>query len=119
MPEKDPNVVAIEAHEEFMQHIELGRSRIRLLSLITIIVALLLGAGFFSQLVLPFVSGTRYVQVDLLNPALLAFQGVLLVLSAAWLYVGVVNYLFATRLGKSIQEARALERDLEEKITGQ
>jgi hypothetical protein len=34
----------------------------------------------------------------------------------AWLYVGVVNYLFASRLGRQIKEARAKEREMESKL---
>ncbi len=116
--ERPPAVRVIEAQEEFMQHIEAGGSRIRTLSIITIVVAFLLVASYFSQLVLPYTSGTRYVQVDLLNPTLIAAQIVLIVLVGAWLYVGVVNYLFSSRLGKTVREIRSAEKELERRITG-
>jgi hypothetical protein len=106
----------IESHEDFIQHIETGRAKIRILSIITIAVALLLLASYFSQLILPFISATRYVRIDLLNPALIATQVVLMILVAAWLYVGVLNYLFSTRLGRAIQKAREIEGELEKKI---
>jgi hypothetical protein len=118
--EKSVGVMAIEAHEELIQHIESGQAKIRLLSIITIAVAFLLIASYFSQLLLPLVSSTsRYQTVDLLSPALIATEVVLVVLFAAWLYVGVINYLFATRLNRQILEIRAFERELEKRITGQ
>jgi hypothetical protein len=116
--EKSPAVMIIEAHEELVQHIEQGQSRIRLLSVITIVVAFLLAASYFSQIVLPFVGGPRYETVDLLNPSLLVFEVALLALSAAWVYVGVVNFLFSTRLGKQVVEIREAERQLQKRITG-
>jgi hypothetical protein len=118
--EKSVGVMAIEAHEELIQHIESGQAKIRLLSIITIAVAFLLIASYFSQLLLPLVSSTsRYQTVDLLSPALIATEVVLVVLLAAWLYVGVINYLFAARLNRQILEIRAFERELEKRITGQ
>ena len=63
--------------------------------------------------------GQRYHTVDLLDPSLIAIEVVFLVLSAAWLYVGVLNYLFASRLGKQVKEIREAERELERKIVGQ
>jgi len=116
--EKSPGVMIIEAQEELIQHIESGQARIRALSIITVIVAFLLAASYFSQIVLPFVGGDRYQTVDLLNPSLVVFEVALLALSAAWLYVGVVNYLFSTRIGKQVREIRAAERELEKRITG-
>lgn len=117
--EKSVGVMAIEAHEELIQHIESSQEKIRLLSIITMGVAFLLIASYFSQLLLPLVSSAnRYQTVDLLSPILVATEIVLTALFAAWLYVGVVNYLFATRLNKQIREIRAFERELEKKITG-
>jgi hypothetical protein len=116
--EKSPGVMIIEAHEELIQRIESGQTRIRFLSVITVVVAFLLAASYFSQIVLPFLGGERYQTVDLLNPGLLVFEVALLALSAAWLYVGVLNYLFAARLGRQVKEIRAAERELEGRITG-
>jgi hypothetical protein len=107
--ERSPAVMRIEAHEEFIQHIENGQRRIKVLSIITVIVAAILVASYFSQIVLPFAGGSRYQTVDLLNPGLIASEILVLVLSAAWLYVGVVNYLFAARLGGKIRDIRAAE----------
>ena len=116
--ERSPVVMIIEAHEELIQHIENGQIRIRTLSIITIVVALLLAASYFSQILVPFTGGQRYQTVDLLDPSLIAVEVVFLILSAAWLYVGVLNYLFASRLGRQVKEIREAERELERKILG-
>jgi type III secretory pathway component EscU len=113
-----PGVMAIEAHEEFVQHIENGEFRIRVLSIISVIVAGFLIASYFSQLLLPYVSDTRVVTVNLLDPGLVLTQLVVLAVASAWLYVGITDYLFARRLGKQVREIRAAEKELEKKIMG-
>lgn len=113
-----PGVIINELHEEFVQHVESGSSRMKQLSIITIVVTFLLGASYFSQLLLPFVSNTRVVQVNLLDPTLILVQIFLLILVAVWLYIGVVDYLFATRLSRRIKEARAKEMEMEKGIAG-
>jgi len=112
----EPSVKMIEAHEEFVQHIESGQARIRFLSIITIAVAFLLLASYFDQVLTPFTTGTKTVTVNLLDPTLLALEVVLILVTFAWLYVGVVNYLFASRLGKQIRDARAKEKEIESKF---
>jgi len=116
--ESPPGVRVLEAHEEFKQQIEAGASRVRALAIITMVVTFFLIAAYFAQLILPYTSGTRYVQVDLLNPALVVTQVLLMILAAAWLYVGAVNYLFATRLRRTVKEIRAEEKRLEKRIFG-
>jgi ABC-type branched-subunit amino acid transport system permease subunit len=116
--ERSPVVMIIEAHEDLIQHIENGQIRIRTLSIITIIVAFLLGASYFAQIIVPFTGGAQYQTVNLLDPSLIALEVVFLILSAAWLYVGVLNYLFASRLGRQVKEIREAERELERKIIG-
>jgi hypothetical protein len=113
--EDSPGLRFVEAHEMFVEHIEAGRTRLRVLSVVTIVVAFLLLASYFSQLLLPFTSGTRYVQLDLLSPAVVILQTFLVVVIFAWLYIGIVNYIFASRLGSLIREGRLLERQLEKK----
>ena len=108
----------MEAHEDFIQHIEDGRSKIRFLSLITIAVAFLLTASYFYQILLPFATNTKVVTVNLLDPVLLVTQVLFVILGAAWLYVGIVNYLFSTRLGRAIHRARLMEREIEDGIGG-
>ena len=112
----EPSVKMIEAHEDFVQHIESGQARIRFLSIITIAVAFLLLASYFDQVLTPFTTGTKTVTVNLLDPTLLALEVVLILVTFAWLYVGVVNYLFASRLGKQIRDARAKEKEIESKF---
>jgi hypothetical protein len=116
--EKEPAVQIIEAHGSFVQHIEDGSAKIKRLSIVTIAVAFLLLASYFGQVLTPFVTGTKVVTVNLLDPALLALEVVLILVTFAWLYVGVVNYLFASRLGRQIKEARAKEREIEMRLQG-
>jgi len=113
-----PGVRVIEAHEEFKQQIEAGASKVRMLGMITMGVALLLILSYLYQLILPYSSGTRYVQVDLLDPTLAATQILLIVLVGAWFYVGVTNYRFATRMQKRVREIRAGEAELEKRVFG-
>lgn len=111
--EKSLGVMVIDAHEELIQQLESGQAKIRLLSVITVAVAFLLVASYFSQILLPFVSSSsRYQTVDLMSPTLIATEVILVVLGAAWLYVGVVNYLFSARLNRRIREIRAYEKEL-------
>lgn len=114
--EKEPSVQVIEAHGSFVEHIESGSARMKTLSIITIIVAFLLLASYFYQVITPFTGGTTVVTVNLLDPALLALEVVLILVTFAWLYVGVVNYLFASRLAKQIREARAKEKEIERRL---
>ena len=109
-------VAILDAHEEFVQHIEGGQARIRALSIITIVVAFLLLASYFDQVLTPFTTGTKIVTVNLADPTLLALELLLIVVTFAWLYVGVVNYLFASRLGRQIKAARASEKEIERKL---
>ena len=119
MSEKpEPTVLVDEAHEDFVQHIEAGSSRIRLLSVLTLVVSVLLLAAYASQLLLPFVTGQTIVTVNLVDPTLLASEVLILLLTVAWLYVGAINYLFSTRLSRQVKEARTREQELEKRITG-
>ncbi len=111
-----PAAEIIEAHGSFVQHIEAGSAKMRTLSIITIAVAFLLLASYFYQVLTPFTTATKVVTVNLLDPTLLALEAVLIVVTFAWLYVGVVNYLFASRLGRQIKEARAKEKEIESKL---
>jgi hypothetical protein len=112
----EARVAAIEAHEEFLQHVEDGRSKIRLLSLITIVVAFFLAVSYAYQLLLPLTTGTKVVEVNLADPSLIASEIIFLLLAGAWLYVGIVNYLFQTRMGRSIERARAMEAEIERRM---
>jgi hypothetical protein len=111
-----PSAEIIEAHGSFVKHIEDGQARMRVLSIITIVVAFLLLASYFDQVITPFTTGTKVVTVNLLDPTLLALEVVLILVTFAWLYIGVANYLFASRLGRQIKEARAKEKEIERKL---
>jgi hypothetical protein len=113
----EARVAAIEAHEDFLQHIEDGRSKIRLLSVITVVVAFFLAVSYAYQLLLPLTTGTKVVEVNLADPSLIASEVLFLLLAGAWLYVGIVNYLHQTRLGRSIQKARAMENEIERRMS--
>jgi hypothetical protein len=112
----DASVQIIEAHGSFVQHIEKGSAKMKSLSLITTIVAFLLLASYFYQILIPFTTGTTVVTVNLLDPQLLGLEAILIIVTFAWLYVGVVNYLFASRLGTQIKEARAKEKEIEGRL---
>lgn len=111
-----PGVMVIEAHEELIQHIEAGEIRMRVLSVISVIIAGFLIASYFSQLLLPYVSNTTVVSVNLRAPVLILTEVVVLIVAAAWMCVGVTDYLFARRLGKQVHEIRVAERELEKRI---
>ena len=110
------SVEIIEAHGDFVQHIEDGQARMKALSLVTMVVAFILLASYFDQVLTPFTTGTKVVTVNLLDPTLLALELILIAVTFAWLYVGVVNYLFASRLGRQIKEARAKEKEIEGRL---
>ncbi len=111
-------VQAIDSYRKLVERVEWGGSKITGLSVITVLVALILIASYLSQLIVPYVYGTRYVQVDLLNPGLVATQIVLILMTCAWLYVGLSNLLFARRLRRTVREIRAAEQELEKRLTG-
>ncbi len=118
MTEKNPEKSILEIHEEFLQHVEAGSSKIRVLSVITIIVASLLALSYVYQVGSAYLTATYTVTVNLRDPLLVAFELVLTVLAFLWLYVGVRDYRFVSGLAKSIGRARALEREIEREISG-
>lgn len=105
----------VEIHEDFLQHVEDGSKRIRTLSVISSVVALILILSYFSQLVVP-LTGTTSVTVSLTDPTLIATEVIVLILAVAWLYVGISNYRFTTALAKRITAARAAEAQMEKKL---
>jgi hypothetical protein len=116
MSESDPRIEVMELHEEFVQNIERGSARIRTLSVITMAVALLLLASYFSQLIDPFITRTRFVVVDLLDPVLLTLEVLLIAITFIWLYMGAMNYLFSKRMSSAIKIARTKEKEIEDRI---
>ncbi len=113
--DKDPKVMVLEAHEEFIQHIERGSAKIRSLALTTIVVATLLLASYLYQIALPAISGVTTVQVNLSDPVLLATELILVALVVLWLYVALTDFLFTRRLAGQIKEVRRLEHEKMEK----
>ncbi|MBI3859032.1 MAG: hypothetical protein HY296_02160 [Thaumarchaeota archaeon] len=115
MTEDSKNVRVIEAHAALVRHIEAESRRMRILSGVTIVVALVLGLSYAYQLLLPAL-GTTSVTVELTSPANMALEALLLGLTLVWLYVGVADYLFSSRLALSIKGARADEVRIGERI---
>jgi hypothetical protein len=111
--ERGPEI--LNAHQELVQHIEQGTSRIRALSIVTIIVAALLAISYASQLVLP-LAGTSVVTVNLSDPANIGTELVVLALALVWLYVGVRDLRFSWRMKGEIRAARSKEKEIQEKI---
>ncbi len=116
--DKSSAVSMIEAHEAFVQHIEEGSSKIRTLSVITVVVAALLLVSYVYQLLVPFITRETVVSVNLADPLLQVFELALVAITAVWLYVGVTDYIFTRRLAAAIREARALEKDIEARVVG-
>ncbi|HUH99440.1 MAG TPA: hypothetical protein VLY65_00210 [Nitrososphaerales archaeon] len=117
--ESSPAVMKIEADEDFLDHVERGQRKLKNLSLTTLTVTVLLGAAYFFQILDPFVTGEKVVQVNLQDPGLLVVEVLILGLTFAWMYVAALNYLFYTRLGRQVKEIRAKEAELLKRITGQ
>jgi hypothetical protein len=114
--ESDPFVSGTELHEEFIQRVERSGRAIRRLSLLTVFVAGVLAASYFGQLVLlPFALGVKTQTVDLVDPALMALEAVLLALTLAWLYIGVRDYAFVGKLERQVREIRALQAEAAKK----
>lgn len=116
--EEPQGATALGLHEEFIQHVESAASKMRALSIITILVAFILVVLYALQLAFPSFSATPVVPVNLADPVLEALELLLLALTLVWLYVGVSDYRFTRRMTKLIKEARAAEREIEKRITG-
>lgn len=113
--ERPPGVLALEATEDFMQHVETGSAKIRVLAVTSVIVAALLVVSYAYELLLPFATGTKIVEVNLADPTLMALEVFLTLLALAWLYLGFREYLFTARLNKQIREIRRLEHEILQK----
>jgi len=122
-PDEDVSEVSqksvLEIHEEFLQRVEEGSAKIRGLSVVTVVVAILLAISYTSQIVLPYVGGGPSVIVNLTDPTLVATEVLLAVLALVWLYVGVSDYRFVSRLNRSIRVARMKEKELEKGVLSQ
>jgi hypothetical protein len=106
----------IEAHQEMVHHIEQGAGRIRLLSAVTVVVALVLAASYVLQLALP-LSGQKSVTVSLTDPGNVAAELIVLFLTLVWLYVGLRNFSFSSRMKREIEASREKEKVLSERVS--
>jgi hypothetical protein len=114
--EKDPSVSIIELQEEFIQHVERGGRKIRLLALIAIFAGGYFALNYFIQLVvLPYGLGTTSETVNLVDPTLAATGAISLVISLLWLYAGLRDLVFERRLAKRIKEVRELQSQVAKK----
>jgi len=116
--EVSPQTV-LELREEVLQRVEAVDSRMRALSLVTIVVAALLVVGLAIQLALPFASSVPTVTVNLSDPVLVAVETGVTLLGLIWLYVGVSNYRFVASMAKSVKAARAREAELAKSMIGE
>jgi len=105
----------IDAHQELVRHIEQGAAKMRALSALTLLVAAVLAVAYVSQLLLP-LTGTASVTVDLSDPVNVATELGVLALALAWLYVGLQDYRFSSRMRKGIFEARSKERQIQDRL---
>ena len=106
----DPGVSLIELQEEFIQHMERGGRKIRLLAVIATLAGAYFALNYFLQLVvLPDGLGITSQKVNLVDPGLVAVGLVSLAVSLAWCLAGVRDLMFERRLAKRIREIRALQ----------
>ncbi len=110
--DKDPGVAMIELQEEFIQHMERGGKKIRLLALVAVVAGAYFAVTYFVQLVvLPYALGITSQTVDLVDPGLVALGIVGLAVSLLWCYAGARNILFERRLAERIKEVRSLQAE--------
>ena len=111
--ERGPDI--IETHQELVRHVEQSTGRIRGLSIITVAVALVLAASYLSQLALP-LTGTTSVTVNLTDPGSMAAELIVLALVLIWLYVGIQDLRFSSRMRAEIRSARLREKEIQDRI---
>jgi hypothetical protein len=108
--DKDPNVSMIEMQEEFIQHIEKGGRKIRLLASIAIVAGAYFALNYFLQLVvLPYGLGITSETVNLVDPTLVVLGVISLIVSLLWFYAGLRDLLFERRLAERVKEVRELQ----------
>ena len=113
--DREDAVKVIEAHQELVARLERTSGRMRALSLVTVLVAIVFASAYAYQLLLAF-TGTKTVTVDLTDPANQITEVVVLLLALAWLYVGARDYLFSTKIKKAVREARVKENELDKRL---
>ncbi len=111
--EKGPQI--LDAHQELVRHIEQGAGRMRALSIITVVIAAFLALSYATQLALP-LTGTTSQTVNLADPVLVGTELLVLALTLIWLYIGVRDWRFSSKMKAEIGTARAKERELKERL---
>jgi hypothetical protein len=111
--EKGPGI--LEAYQELVSRIEQGARRMRALAAVTVAVAALLSAAYLLQLALP-LTGATSETVSLTDPTLVAAEILVLVLTLLWLYVGISDLRFTSRLRGEIAAAREKEKQLQDRV---
>ncbi len=101
----------IEAHQDLVSRLERSAGRMRALSAVTVVVALVLSASYVSQLLLP-AFGVTSVPVNLSDPGTIVAELIVLAFVLLWLYVGLRDLAYSSRLRKQIAEARGREKEL-------
>lgn len=114
--EKERGPGIIDAHQEMVRHIEQSAGRIRILSILTVGVAAVLSVSYLFQLVLP-LTGTTTVTVDLASPSNIMAELVVLSLVLVWLYVGISDLRFSSRMKNEIRGARTKEKGIQDRIS--
>jgi len=114
--DKEAGPSIIEAYQELVVRIEQGASRMRALAALTVVVGAFLSLSYLAQLALP-LTGTRTQTVDLTDPTLIATEIVVLGLALVWLYVGISDLRYSSRIRTEIRAARLSEREIEQKIS--
>ena len=114
--EKERGPEIVDAHQELVRHIEQSAGRIRILSILTVVVAAALVVSYLFQLALP-LTGTTTVTVDLTAPSNVVAELVVFALVLVWLYVGVSDLRFSSRMKYEISRARMKERGIQDRIS--
>jgi len=112
--EKGPDI--LDAHQELVSRIEQSAGRMRALAALTVAVAALLAVAYALQLALP-LTGTTSETVSLTDPALVATEVMILALTIIWLYVGLSDLRFTSRVRGEIAAAREEERRLQSRLS--
>ena len=108
--DKDLGVSMIELHEEFIQHIESGGRKIKILALVATLAGGFFATSYFLQLVVvPYGMGIKSQTVNLVDPGLMALEAVGLAVALLWFFAGIRDLLFQGRLEKRVKEIRSLQ----------
>ena len=114
--DKDPNVSMIELQEEFIQHMERGGRKIRVLALIATLTGGYFAISYVLQLaIVPYALGITRQTVILVDPSLMALEAVSLAVALLWLFAGVRDLSFQGKMAKRIKEIRALQAEVAKK----